>query len=43
MRKESGHGSATSPAEQSEAPKEEKEKVTMAQVGSDGKVKFGEQ
>lgn len=40
LRKESGHGSATTPAAEAEAPKE---KVTYAQVGSDGKVKFGEQ
>ncbi|EOD49547.1 putative mitochondrial protein fmp26 protein [Neofusicoccum parvum UCRNP2] len=40
LRKESGHGSATTPAAEAEAPKE---KVTYAQVGSDGKIKFGEQ
>lgn len=40
MRKESGHGSTTSSAAGSEA---HKEKVTYAEVGADGKVKFGEQ
>ncbi|KAK7718036.1 Altered inheritance of mitochondria protein 24, mitochondrial [Botryosphaeria dothidea] len=40
MRKESGHGSTTASSAEPEAPKE---KLTYAQVGSDGKVKFEEQ